>query len=861
MEYTSRNEQTFGELLRGHRKQKRLTQRNLAERMDVHYNTIYRWEQGDFLPETRGIILELAKQLNINKQETGQLLEASLFPVFSYWSVPHPRTPFFTGREDILQQLTTILTTAQIPELSKSCALSGLGGIGKTQTAIEYAHRRALDYTAVFWISAETTESLFSSAMAIAHLLNLPEGQEPEEQWVVTAVIRWLSTHDNWLLILDNVENIELVKGFLPAARYGSLLLTTRRQALGITSSILDLKPLTAEEGQQFLLRRARRLNLTPIETTSPHLSPSTISEATILVEYLEGLPLALEQAGAYIDETGCSVAEYLQRYSTQRKHILAHRGLHEGVHPASVTTTLTLSVQQVDQVHPAAVELLRFCAFLYPDAIPEDLFREGASLVGVRLDPVVADPYQFDLALAALRSASLVTRSPETRTLSLHRLVQAVLQDQMDITERRMWSERVVRMLHAVFPDGEVAGNWARCEQYIAQALVCVSLFEHAECALPEAGELFFKAGSYLVERGRYLEAEPLLVQAIALGERQYGANHAAVIPRLMKRAELFWRQGHYELVEPLLHRVLFLAEQHLGLTHPQSAEALSNLGTLSLQQGDYQQAESLFLRALASYEQQEPTDHHRATVLSNLATVYRDRKEYKQAEPLYRQVLTIYEQQLGPEHPKTGHTLGNLATLYRDWGKYEQAEALYLQALTICEQQLGPKHPKTGHTLGNLATLYRDWGKYEQAEALYLQALTICEQQLGVAHPQTVKMQRDYDTFLQQKKGQRQKEQTPTRISNGLSSIPRTIPSQETNPLHHFLTACCELHPGTWCQSSELWQCYLDWAEQQKEHIPLPRREFIHYLKASGCRADRTNTARIWRGITLIKKKGDTR
>jgi tetratricopeptide (TPR) repeat protein len=728
---------SFGEALRGFRKRRRLSQQTLAALLGVHRNTISVWERGDFLPESKTIVLEIARQLHLNDQETRLLLEASLTALSPYWYVPFPRNQFFTGREEILQALHQGLSAQKAVALTQSYALHGLGGIGKTHLALEYAYRHALEYSAVFWIEAETVERIIASFLAIAELLHLSTGSQTNHQQIVGAVQRWLSTHQNWLVIWDNLEDLDLLLQYLPTNRTGALLLTTRRQAIGTLAVSLEITPLSNEEGVTLLLRRSKRLRgLNPQSTLSSKDASS--SEATELVHLLEGLPLALDQAGAYIEETGCNLEDYLRRYHEHRPLILARRGTDDGAHPTSVATTIQLAVEQVEQHHPAAANLLRACAFLYPEAIPEELFVTGASHLGPVLGPVVADSYQFDLTLAALRGASLLARHAETRTLSIHRLVQAVLQDQMEPDVTNLWSKRVLLTVNATFPEPTFE-VWAQCERCLAQALTCIQLLKTTGTHLPEAGALSYKTGKYLLLRGRYKEATSLLEQALLLGEQQYGLDHPMLIPRLKGQAELLWRQGQYEQATPLLQRILAIGERHLHPEDPEIAETLNNLASIYHSQGKYADAEPLYQRALHLQEQQLGFDHLEvADTLTNLAYLYGGQGKYEQAESLYQRVLCIQEQQLGPQHPKISIPLANLALTYWQQGKYEQAEPLYQRALHIRELQLGPEHPDMAVSLNNLANMYREQGKYEQAEPLYQRALHIQKQQLDDEHPQ---------------------------------------------------------------------------------------------------------------------------
>lgn len=460
------------------------------------------------------------------------------------WFLPQQRNRFFTGRVDLLRDIHQILSEQHAASLMRSCALSGLGGIGKTQVAIEYAYRYAHEYCAVFWLAAETAESLMASLYEIAELLELPARQAAEQSHMAAAVQRWLATHPGWLLIGDNAEDLTLLRSVVPSIQQGALLLTTRHQALGTFADALEVLPMSNEEGVTLLLRRSKQLHGMPPGAILSHqeiLHAHPAAEE--LVTLLNGLPLALDQAGAYIEETGCSVRKYLRHYYQQRKHILAHRGTHQGAHPSSAATTLGLSVAQIERVSPAAVDLLRLCAFLHPEAIPEELLVTGAPHLGPVLGPVLADPYQFNLALAALRHASLVTRHPETRTLSVHRLVQAVLQDQMEPAEAQLWSKRVVLLLHAAFPGGDFP-TWTQCERLLPHVLMCAATLPE-QAGEQELVELFHKAGDYLSWRGQYAQAETLFRHALRIQEQTLGADHPETATSLFQLAFQAREQG----------------------------------------------------------------------------------------------------------------------------------------------------------------------------------------------------------------------------------------------------------------------------------------------------------------------------
>lgn len=428
---------TFGEMLKTLRLRQHLTQQQLAGAPGIHCNMISGWEHGDYLPVNRGVVLRLARHLRLNDQEARQFLEASLTALAPYWYVPFLRNPFFTGREDILETLHSFLGTEQTS--TGAYAQHGLGGLGKTQVAAEYAYRYALEYSAIFWIAAENVEHVTGSFQYIARALDLPERQKADQQQTVCAVQHWLATYGRWLLIWDNLEDLTLLLRFLPAARQGTVLLTTRLQALGTFAYAIELLPLAPAEGALLLLRRAKMLRASIAEDQSyepTEVAPAEQSAAQELATIMGGLPLALDQAGAYIEETGCRITDYLSRYEQQRTQLLAPRGDAVGDHPQSVTATFRLASLQVEQNHPLAADLLRICAFLHAEAIPEEMFVGHAppAETGAALS---TDLYHLDLAIAALRTFPLVQRYAQTQTFSIHRLVQAVVQAGMDESER----------------------------------------------------------------------------------------------------------------------------------------------------------------------------------------------------------------------------------------------------------------------------------------------------------------------------------------------------------------------------------------------------------------------------------------
>ena len=649
-------------------------------------------------------------------------------PPKDYWNVPIPPNPLFTGRDKVLKDLEVALKSRG------SAALCGIGGLGKTETAAHYAHRHREEYRAEFWAFADSRDTLIRDFAAIAGLLQLRESGASDQNVTVAAVKGWFAAKDGWLLILDNANDLALVPEFIPQSGKGHLLLTTQAQALGPLAERIEIEYMEPEEGALFLLRRAGIIG-TQAPLAAANQNYRNLAER--ISSEFDGLPLALDQAGAYMEETGEGLRGYRELYRQRGRELRRQRGGIPSGHPDSVATTFALSFARVEKASPGGADLLRLCAFLHPDAIPEEIITQGRAALGPRLEPLASDPLQFNAALREALKYSLVRRDPNAKTLSIHRMVQDVIKDAMEESQDREWAERTVQAVGGAFPRVEFK-NWPLCERLLPQALACAALIEKWGFTFQAASLLLIETGHYLKARARFHEAEALYQRALAFLESAVGPEHLDVATSLNNLAVLYREQAKYEQAEPLYQRALAIRVTALGLEHPDVANSLNNLAVLYRQQGKYEQAEPLHQRALAIREKALGPEHSNvATSLNNLALLYVNQGKYEQAEPLHQRALAIREKTLGPEHPDVATSLSNLAALYDDQGKYEQAEPLHQRALAIREKALGPEHPEVANSLNNLAVLYNEQGKSEQAEPLHQRALTIWEKALGPHHP----------------------------------------------------------------------------------------------------------------------------
>ncbi|NER79077.1 MAG: tetratricopeptide repeat-containing protein, partial [Leptolyngbya sp. SIO1D8] len=504
---------------------------------------------------------------------------------------------------------------------------------------------------------------------------------------------------------------------------------------LGDIAHPLEVNKMEVDEGTLFLLRRARLLSE---EAELASASEEDVDVARAIVAETDGLPLALDQAGAYIEEKQRTLEEYLELFRAYKAELLKIRGELAADH-VSVTVTFNLAFEKVAEKSAAAADLLRVCAFLAPNEIPEEIFSEGGEVLGDALSQAAQNTLELIEAIAEATRFSLISRNPQSKTLTIHRLVQEVLRAEMDEAEQRQWTSGVIEAVEKVFPSASDPKNWVQCDRLATHAQVAAQLMTDYELSFETAAKLLNATGYYFFNaQGRYEAAEPLCIQVLEMNQQLLGQSHPQVADSLNNLAALYSTQGRYKEAEPLYQQALEMNQQFLGKNHSQIAHSLDSLAELYRVQGRYEEAEPLFIQALEMRQQLLGKSHPNvAHSLDSLALLYESQRRYEEAEPLFIQALEMFRQHLGQSHPNVAGSLNNLALLYKSQGRYEAAESLYQQALEISQQLLGKSHPHVAIGLNNLAMLYSAQGRYEAAEPVFIQALEMRQQLFGQSHP----------------------------------------------------------------------------------------------------------------------------
>jgi tetratricopeptide (TPR) repeat protein len=642
------------------------------------------------------------------------------------WRVPYRRNLSFTGREALLEELDRALTRGA------AVALTGLGGIGKTQLALEYAYRHRDEYRVVWWVHAEDEATLAADYAELAAALALAERETREQAVVVAAVRRWLEQNTGWLLVFDNAGNRAAVRDYVPQGQ-GAVIITSREPVWSGVATPLGLQVLAPEEAVAFLCKRTGDMDA---------------AAAAALAEALGRLPLALKQAAAYIEDTGGSLQHYRALLEGHHAELL-RQGRLSTEYLDTVSTTWELSIGKVDETARA---LLTLCAFFAPEGIPLDAIREEAVGLPPPLDVVAADAVRLDSAIAGLLRFSLIGRKGDD--LSVHRLVQAVVRERLEGAERQAWAAAAVNLLNTRFPfESDDVRNWPVCARLLQHALQATHGAE-ALAAAPEAtSRLLNQAGLYLRGRAEFTGARVLYERALRIDEAALGMEHPTVAIRLNNLGRVLREQGDYAGARALYERALRTGEAALGAEHPRVATYANNLGDLLQTQGDYTGARALYERALRIGEAALGMEHPTVAIrLINLGSVLRAQGDFAGAQALYERALRIDEAAYGPDHPEVGTDANNLGAVLQDLGDLAGARLLYERALRITEAALGAEHPTVAIRLNNLGLVLQAQGDYAGARVQLERALDIFHAALGGEHPNTQRARQNLEILLQQ-------------------------------------------------------------------------------------------------------------
>jgi len=715
-----------------------------------------------------GVILaqwpELEEQnRQFHQQDKGWLKQ---FPISCPHNLPRSGVVKFVGREETLVTLHQQLEEGEQVAIS---AVAGMGGIGKTELALQYAWRHWQEYGGgIGWFAGDRVATEVINFAQIYLKLKIRDDLDLRGQvnycwqyWFSSPLIQ--GNQEKVLVVIDNVTSYQEVKDYLPPANSQFRVLLTTRKQLGKPVQVLPLAELDETAALELLK-----------SLTDEARIEAELEDAKELCRRLGYLPLGLELVGRYLDQRkSLSLTEMLSRLA---KKGLTHKSLDEPKDEMTaklgVKAAFELSWEALD-ANSAAQQLGCFLSLFAAAPIPWDLVEKGLPEWDIE-DLEDARVALEELHLLQFRGEDSYELHPLIREFfsykreesgEVEEMKRGLVAAMVEVAEKipQSITLELLETLEPAIPHlKEVARELLESftDEDLIKPYTGLGSFYNGQ-GLSELAEPWFEECKTVVEtrlgkehpdfatslnnlallhesQGRYSEAEPLFLQAIAIDQQSLPKNHPSLAINFNNLANLYRSQGRYSEAEPLYQRVIAINQQSRPENHPLLATYLNNLALLYRSQGRYSEAEPLYQQAIVIDQQSLPKNHPSlARDLNNLALLYSSQGRYSEAEPLFLQAITIDQQSLPKNHPSLAINFNNLAELYSSQGRYSEAEPLFLQAITINKQSLPKNHPSLAINFNNLALLYSSQGRYSEAEPLFLQAITIDKQSLPQNHP----------------------------------------------------------------------------------------------------------------------------
>ena len=645
-------------------------------------------------------------------------------------------------------------------------ALVGLGGVGKSQLAIEFTHRlsETNEDIWVFWIYAGTRARAEEGFKKIADTVKLAGRNQPKED-IPQLVCSWLSNTANgrWVIVLDSVDDGDVffrTKGeteearplatWLPQSRNGSIVITTRDQdvAVRLTGRHQDTIPVGPMEEKDAVSLLEKRLGQLPDRGV-----------AADLVQALDRVPLAISQAAAYIQERGqqTSISKYFADFqASERKKtkLLAHDGgdlRRDGAASNAILITWQMSFNHIRETRRSAADLLSLMSFFDRQGIPERLLRYGerednrlqedGGEMEWDSDEDQSSQWsqreEFEKDVVTLRNFSFVSDTSGI-SFKMHGLVQLATRRWLEANGLlETWKQQFISNLCAEAPTGEYE-NWATWQELFPHAKSAMEQRPKAQESVLKWASILYKAAWYAWRMGNGADTKLWGMKAKKAREKILGEEHEDSISSVAMVALGYKLRGMWELAEELEAQVMESSQSKLGADHPDTLTSMGNLASTYRNQGRWEEAEKLQVQVMESRKTKLGADHPSTlSSMGNLASTYREQGRWEEAEKLQVQVMKWSKTKLGADHPDTLTSISNLALTYSKQGRWKEAEKLDLEVMESCKSKLGADHPDTLTSINNLAVTYKHQGRWSESEKLDVEVMEGCKTKLVADHP----------------------------------------------------------------------------------------------------------------------------
>ena len=629
----------------------------------------------------------------------------------------------FTGREDDLVELRTRLATTGSPVVlsgASPVALQGMGGIGKTQLAMEYAHRFRNAYDFVWWINSDPVTFVDTQLSDLGRELNLTAGAAiAEDARAVLSALGRGEAAQRWLVIFDNAEDAETVTRFLPRGPGGHVIITSRDTGWDGRAETIQVDVFDRRESIAHLRRRVPSMRT---------------GDAARLAEALGDLPIAVAAAGAWLADTGKSVAEYL--------------GHLEEYGPSDLQPIWDLSLRRLEERSRAAYRLLQLCSVMAPEVALDLIYGDRMAELLRDLDPLVIETMYRGALVQQINRLALLKVDVGGGQIRVHRIVQHVVRQRMTSEEQAQARREVHLVLAAARPTGEVddTANWRRFQMiwpHLEVARVHDSMEEPVRRLIVDRLRYIWLSGGFNDGRRAgedYVRRWEHLRDTLT-DQRERDALSRQLLQLRFNLANIVRDQAEFETSRQMDEAILAEQQALLGDHHPHTLITAGGLGGDLRALGRYADARKLDEQTTAAWVESFGEDHQRSLLaLNNLAASLRAAGDFRAARDRTRQAYNRATLVLGDQHTVTLLTGGNLGRDLREAGDYEESATLLREILARHRQAYGDEAPRTLGAMTNLAVSERSAGRaLEAAEHLEI-AYENLNQVLGPSGPETL-------------------------------------------------------------------------------------------------------------------------
>ncbi|GAB7336885.1 hypothetical protein MBLNU13_g00805t2 [Cladosporium sp. NU13] len=703
-------------------------------------------------------------------------------------TVPFRRDPDYVERGPLLEEIASKLSRP-----AARVALVGLGGVGKSQLAIEYSHqvRTQSPETWVLWLYASNAARFEQSVRETLDRLRV-RGRKEAKADVFQLLHDWLCDGRSrpWLVVLDNADNVRVLRAapsvhegagdgttggqqekslleYLSQCDHGKILVTSRNRdaakELVDWKDIIAVEPMETEQAVALLEKKLDRVY--------------NVRDIAALAQALDFMPLAMAQAAAYICQRAgrCSLREYVEKLDQcdrSQASVLDvdERDLRRDREASnSIMLTWQISFNHIREARPSASDLLSLMSFFDRQAIPEALLQErgtgegegeeegskaegedsersgevagiGESSEGNAAVPGnEAEEHEKDIVM--LRNYSLVSSTTDRAVFEMHRLVQAATKKWLRAAKQfDRWASQFIRNVEEAFPTSDI-DNWAMCQSLVPHTMAAFHIEVADQKSRLQQASLLQRSGEYASEVGVYTDAERMAKRSLEARREVLGEGHPDTLRIKGNLASTYWRQGRWGEAEKLQVEVLEKSKEVLGDGHPDTLWSMGSLASTYWRQGRWDEAEKLVVEVLEK-SKEALGDGHPSTLRSmgSLANTYGTQGRWEVVEKLGVEVLEKSKEVLGDGHPDTLWSMGSLANTYGNQGRWDEAEKLEVEVVEKSKEALGDGHPDTLWSMGTLANTYGNQGRWDEAEKLQVEVLEKSKEVLGDGHPDTL-------------------------------------------------------------------------------------------------------------------------